>query len=50
MTDYVFRDGMKLHLAMASIAALGGVLAVVLLSLSLRPFRVAYREILERHS
>ncbi|MGA0266117.1 MAG: spinster family MFS transporter [Lysobacterales bacterium] len=50
MTDYVFRDGMKLHLAMASIAALGGVLAVILLSLSLQPFRVAYREILEQHS
>lgn len=48
MTDYVFRDGMKLHLAMASIAALGGTLAVILLALSLRPFRVAYADIMEQ--
>lgn len=50
LTDYVFRDPMKLHLAMASIAAIGGTLAVVLLGLSLNPFRRAQAAIMETES
>ncbi len=46
VTDYVFRDGMRLHHAMSSIAAVAGLTAIVMLWLSLRPFRRGHGEIL----
>ena len=39
ITDFVYGDDLKLHWSMATVALAGGVLAVVLLSASLRPFR-----------
>lgn len=38
-TDFIFRDELKLHWSMALIAAVGGVLSVVLLAACIRPFR-----------
>ena len=39
VTDFVFKDDLKLHWSMASIAAVGGVLAAVLLAAALKPCR-----------
>lgn len=39
VTDYVFRDPLRLHWSMAIIAAAAGTLSIVLLGMSLRPFR-----------
>ena len=44
LTDYVFADDQKLHFSMASVAAIGGVLSVILLAMALRPFREAIAE------
>ena len=45
MTDFVFRDDMKLHLSMASVAAIGGLLAILLLTLAQKPFRSSIAEL-----
>jgi MFS family permease len=47
MTDFVYRDGEKLHYSMATNAALAGTLAIILLGISLRPFREGHREVIE---
>ena len=39
LTDYLYGDDMKLHYSMATVAAIGGTLSVVLLVLALKPFR-----------
>ncbi|MFK7958088.1 MAG: spinster family MFS transporter [Lysobacterales bacterium] len=39
VTDFVFKDDNKLHWSMASIAAVGGILAAVLLAAALKPCR-----------
>jgi len=39
VTDYVFRDPLSLHWSMAVISVGAGVLSIVLLSLSIKPFR-----------
>ena len=48
LTDYVFRDPMKLHQAMAAIALLGGCLAILFIAWSLGAFRTAQRSLLEQ--
>jgi MFS family permease len=45
MTDFVFHDDMKLHLSMASVAAIGGLLAILLLALAQKPFRSSIAEL-----
>lgn len=45
LTDFVFHDDMRLHWSMASVAAIGGLLAIVLLTLAQRPFRDAIAEL-----
>jgi len=39
VTDYVFRDPLSLHWSMAVISVAAGILSILLLSLSIRPFR-----------
>jgi len=39
VTDYVFRDPLSLHWSMAVISVVAGILSIILLWLSLRPFR-----------
>jgi len=46
VTDYVYGDPMKLHYAMASIAAFGGLLAIGLLAFSIQPFRTLHTQLL----
>lgn len=48
VTDFVFGDDMKLHWSMASVAALGGTAAIVLLALALKPFRHSIAEVSSR--
>jgi len=38
VTDYVFKDDMKLHYSMSVVAGFGGVFAIILLYLALKPF------------
>ncbi len=45
MTDFVFHDDLKLHWSMASVAAIGGVLAILLLTLAQKPFRSSIAEL-----
>ena len=47
VTDYVFRDGMKLHYAMALIAAFGGLLSIILIFIAIEPFRRLHTRLLE---
>lgn len=47
LTDFVYRDPLKLHWSMATITAIGGVLSVLLLAYSLRPFRELHARQLE---
>lgn len=47
MTDFVYRDPMRLHHGMATNALLAGGLGIVLLALSIKPFRDGHRQILE---
>jgi MFS family permease len=47
VTDFVFRDSMMLHYSMATNALLAGTFAVVLLALSIKPFRHGHTEVLE---
>jgi len=46
LTDYVFRDPMKLHWAMSSIAMLAGVLCLLFLALAVKPYQSAYQSLL----
>jgi MFS family permease len=39
VTDYVFRDPLSLHWSMAVISVVAGLLSIVLLAMSIRPFR-----------
>ncbi|RMF96413.1 MAG: MFS transporter [Gammaproteobacteria bacterium] len=45
LTDYVYRDPAKLHWSMATITALGSVLAILILTLSLRPYAQLHRKL-----
>ena len=45
ITDFVFHDDMMLHKSMAAVAAIGGVLSIVLLLLAQKPFRQTIMEI-----
>lgn len=40
MTDFVFADDMKLHWSMATVTAIAGLLAIVILTMALKPYRV----------
>jgi len=46
LTDFVFRDPMKLDWAMSSIAMLAGVLSLLFLALALTPYQTAYQSLL----
>ena len=45
VTDFVFADDMRLHWSMATVSAIGGSLAVLLLILAARPFRQRVAEL-----
>lgn len=45
ITDFVFHDDMMLHKSMATVAAIGGVLAIVLLVMAQKPFRQTITEL-----
>ncbi len=45
VTDFVFADDMMLHWSIATVAAVGGVLSVLLLALARRPFRDSIAEL-----
>ncbi|MDH3481450.1 MAG: MFS transporter [Gammaproteobacteria bacterium] len=45
ITDFVFHDDMMLHWSMALVAAIGGVLAILLLALAQKPFRRTISEL-----
>jgi len=45
ITDFVFHDDMMLHWSMACVAAIGGVLSIILLSLAQKPFRITISEL-----
>jgi hypothetical protein len=48
LTDFVFRDDMKLHYSMAGVAAIGGILSIILLTLAQKPFRETIAELNEQ--
>jgi len=45
LTDFLFHDDMKLHWSMASVAAIGGMLSILLLTLAQKPFRESIAEL-----
>lgn len=45
ITDFVFHDDMMLHWSMATVAAIGGVLAILLLAFAQKPFRRTIAEL-----
>lgn len=46
LTDYVYRDPMKLHWAMSTIALIAGAMCLVLLALTVKPYEKAYQSLL----
>jgi hypothetical protein len=45
ITDFVFHNDLMLHKSMACVAAIGGVMSIILLSLAQKPFRETVLEL-----